>query len=146
VLEKEVTLWQKGTDELKKKLEGLEFHLIDWQHRAEGERIRASEVRPLPSSPPFHTHSHHVPQFRSLLKEREAAVEEKNTQLRRAEENLVRLRKESERQADKYKLLSTGTSSQKEAELQKEVDKLMVRFFKTPFPLGENFFVYCWLV
>jgi hypothetical protein len=40
----------------------------------------------------------------------------------------VRLRKESERQADKYKLLSTGTSSQKEAELQKEVDKLMVRF------------------
>ncbi|KIM91914.1 hypothetical protein PILCRDRAFT_809908 [Piloderma croceum F 1598] len=107
VLEKEVTLWQKGTDELKKKLEGLEFHIIDWQHRAEGERIRASE-------------------FRSLLKEREAAVEEKNTQLRRAEENLVRLRKESERQADKYKLLSTGTSSQKEAELQKEVDKLMI--------------------
>ena len=40
----------------------------------------------------------------------------------------MRLRKESERQADKYKLLSTGTSSQKEAELQKEVDKLMVRF------------------
>jgi hypothetical protein len=56
-----VTLWQKGTDELKKKLEGLEFHLIDWQHRAEGERIRASEVRPLPSSTPStltHTMSH----------------------------------------------------------------------------------------
>ena len=138
-----MTLWQKGTDELKKKLEGLEFHLIDWQHRAEGERIRASEVRP--PSPPFHTHTHHVPQFRSLLKEREAAVEEKNTQLRRAEENLVRLRKESERQADKYKLLSTGTSSQKEAELQKEVDKLMVRFFKTLFLWGRTFlFIVGW--
>jgi len=125
-----VTLWQKGTDELKKKLEGLEFHVIDWQHRAEGERIRASEVRNRTHSPPPypHTYSHHFPhKFRSLLKEREAAVIEKNNELRRAEENLVRLRKESEQQADKYKLLSSGTSSQKEAELQKEIDKLMVR-------------------
>jgi E3 ubiquitin-protein ligase BRE1 len=63
-----------------------------------------------------------------LVKDKDAAVDVKNTELRRAEENLVRLRKESERQADKYKLLSTGTSSQKEAELQKEADKLMVRF------------------
>ena len=54
-------------------------------------------------------------------------MDTKNTELRRAEENLVRLRKEAERQATKYKLLSTGTSSQKEAELQSEVDKLMVR-------------------
>lgn len=66
-------------------------------------------------------------QLRILTKEKEAAVDQKNTELRRADENLVRLRKESERQASKYKLLSTGTSSQKEEELQKEVDKCMVR-------------------
>jgi len=105
-LEKEVVLWQRGTDELKKKLEGLEFQLAEWQHRAEGERARALE-------------------FRLLVKEKDATVDTKNTELRRAEENLVRLRKEAERQAIKYKLLSTGTSSQKEAELQSEVDKLM---------------------
>jgi len=105
-LEKEVVLWQRGTEELKKKLEGLEFQLAEWQHRAEGERARALE-------------------FRSLVKEKDSTVDTKNTELRRAEENLVRLRKEAERQATKYKLLSTGTSSQKEAELQSEVDKLM---------------------
>jgi hypothetical protein len=51
-LEKEVVLWQRGTEELKKKLEGLEFQLAEWQHRAEGERARALEVRTQPSYHP----------------------------------------------------------------------------------------------
>jgi E3 ubiquitin-protein ligase BRE1 len=68
-------------------------------------------------------------QLRLITKEKDVAVDAKTTELRRAEENLVRLRKEYERQASKYKLLSTGTSSQKEAELQDEVDKLMVCTF-----------------
>jgi E3 ubiquitin-protein ligase BRE1 len=65
-------------------------------------------------------------QLRALVKERDSVVDTKTAELRRADENLVRLRKESERQANKYKQLSTGTSSQKEAELQGEVDKFMV--------------------
>jgi len=107
VLEKEVVFWQKGTEELKKKLEGVEAQLADWHNHAEGERARAMELR-------------------AIVKERDATVEARNADLRCAEENLVRLRKEAERQVSKYKVLSTGTSSQKEGELQKEVDKLMV--------------------
>lgn len=53
-------------------------------------------------------------------------MDAKAAELRRVEEEVLRLRKEAERQASKYKLLTTGTSSQKEAELQSEIDKCMV--------------------
>lgn len=53
-------------------------------------------------------------------------LDAKSIELRRIGEEVLRLRKEAERQTSKYKLLSTGTSSQKEAELQAEIDKLMV--------------------
>lgn len=50
----------------------------------------------------------------------------KNAELRQVQEELIRFRKESERQASKNKLLETGTSSQREMELRDEKDNLLV--------------------
>lgn len=43
-LEKEVVLWRRGTDELKKKLQFMEMQTTEWQYRAEQERERFAEV------------------------------------------------------------------------------------------------------
>ena len=65
-------------------------------------------------------------QYHVLLKERDACLEAKTTEVRRAEEELIRLRKDAERQQSKYRLMATGSSSQKEAELQQDLDKVWV--------------------
>lgn len=43
-LEKEVVLWQKGTEEMKKKVELVEMQCGEWRYRAEYERGRLMEV------------------------------------------------------------------------------------------------------
>jgi len=105
-LEKEVVLWQKGTDELRKKVEAAEVQGAEWYFRAEGERARLQEIR-------------------NFAKEKDAVMDTKAIEFRRMEEQLIRVTKDAERQATKYKLMSTSTSSQKEAELQSEIDKCM---------------------
>ncbi|KAF7977744.1 hypothetical protein HWV62_2826 [Athelia sp. TMB] len=61
------------------------------------------------------------------VKAQNALLDAKTTEIRKAGEELLRLRKAAEKHASEYKLLSTGSSSQKEAGLQAEIDKLMVR-------------------
>jgi len=100
-----VAALHKGTEELKAKCATLEQQFLDWHARAENEHARTNE--------------YHV-----LLKERDASLEAKATEVRRAEEELVRLKKDAERQQSKYKLMATGSSSQKEAELQQDLDKV----------------------
>lgn len=55
-------------------------------------------------------------------------MDAKATEVRRVEEELVRVKKDAERQQSKYKLMATGSSSQKEAELQQDLDKVWVSY------------------
>lgn len=73
---------------------------------------------------PHHTF---VPQYFNVVKTQNVSLDAKSTELRKAAEELLRLRTTADKHASEFKLLSTGTSSQKEAGLQAEIDKLMVR-------------------
>jgi len=87
-------------------VEYVEGQAADWHKWAERERGRLLELR-------------------ATGRQHDVIIDAKAAELRRVEEEVLRLRKEAERQASKYKLLTTGTSSQKEAELQSEIDKCM---------------------
>jgi hypothetical protein len=65
-------------------------------------------------------------QFRSKWQEKEKIYAQKNAELRKAEEALLRSKKDLERQTSKLKVSTPGNASQREAELQVEVDKAMV--------------------
>lgn len=68
------------------------------------------------------------------MQDRERVLSKERSELRKMEESLVRSKKEMEKQqAAKGKVISLGSTSQREAELQSEVDKCMVRpFMKSP--------------
>lgn len=64
------------------------------------------------------------------VRDSEKSIERRRAELRKVEEDLIKARKEAERQTTKMKSLavnSTASSSTKEAQLQSEVDKCMVR-------------------
>lgn len=65
--------------------------------------------------------------MRRFMSERERSLDKQRADLRRAEEGFVKSRKEAERQASKSKIINSGSSFQREAALQEEIDKLMVR-------------------
>jgi hypothetical protein len=62
------------------------------------------------------------------MQDRERALDKKKADLRKIEEGFVKSKKEAEKQALKLKTSHSLSSSQKEQELQSEVDKCMVWF------------------
>lgn len=66
-------------------------------------------------------------QIRTAWTEQSAAIEKKRAELRKLEESLIKSKKDTEKQATKLKSMSTSSGNAKEAELQSEIDKCMVR-------------------
>jgi E3 ubiquitin-protein ligase BRE1 len=63
-----------------------------------------------------------------IMQERERVLSKERSELRKQEEALSKSKKEVEKQlAAKGKVIPPGSASQREAELQSEVDKCMVR-------------------
>ncbi|GBE81020.1 E3 ubiquitin-protein ligase BRE1 [Sparassis crispa] len=108
-LERETALWRKVKDGMKSCVEKLETSNTEWRMRAEGERKRIEEMR------------------------KESREQSKGLDLRRAEvmcmeDEVVRAKRDIERQAAKIKSTSQNVSSNsttREAQLQSEVDKCM---------------------
>lgn len=72
-------------------------------------------------------------QIRTAWTEQSAAIEKKRAELRKLEESLIKSKKDTEKQATKLKSMSTSSGNAKEAELQSEIDKCMVRRSTSPF-------------
>ncbi|KZP34223.1 BRE1-domain-containing protein [Athelia psychrophila] len=104
--EKEVAMSHRAVEEAKKASEASRLTAAEWQNRAEVERARHYE-------------------YFNVVKTQNVSLDAKATELRKAGEELLRLRTTADKHASEFKLLSTGTSSQKEAGLQAEIDKLM---------------------
>lgn len=69
------------------------------------------------------------PQIRALWTQQSAAIQTKQEELRQLEESLIKSRKEIEKQAMKLKSSSsTSGANTREAELQSEINKCMVRY------------------
>lgn len=68
-------------------------------------------------------------QFRTQLLEQEKAIGEKNLEVYKLKEDVMKAKKEAEKAAARMKSLGSGSGSatEKEIELQNEVDKCMVR-------------------
>ncbi len=66
-------------------------------------------------------------QIRTAWTEQSVAIEKKRAELRKLEESLIKSKKDTEKQATKLKSMSTSSGNAKEAELQNEIDKCMVR-------------------
>lgn len=66
-------------------------------------------------------------QIRTAWTEQSVAIEKKRAELRKLEESLIKSKKDTEKQATKLKSMSTSSGNAKEAELQSEIDKCMVR-------------------
>lgn len=118
----------RAVEEAKKASEASRLTAAEWQNRAEVERARHYEVSVIHCSL-SHMFSSHVrtSQYFNVVKTQNVSLDAKATELRKAGEELLRLRTTADKHASEFKLLSTGTSSQKEAGLQAEIDKLMVR-------------------
>ncbi|KAH7911989.1 BRE1 E3 ubiquitin ligase-domain-containing protein [Hygrophoropsis aurantiaca] len=105
VLEKETTVYRKALDDANKKIVALDKDISNWKHRADSENHRFHDVR-------------------GFAMEKAQALKKKETETQRLDEELHHLRKELERQTSQLKRANSAPSSQKEAELQKEISRL----------------------
>ncbi|TDL25907.1 BRE1-domain-containing protein [Rickenella mellea] len=107
-LEKEVNSCKNALLKYSRKVETLEKEVLEWGTRAETEKKRNTELR-------------------EQILEREKAFADKNLEVQTVKEDLARARKDLEKLANKLKSQVTGQgpSSDKEAQLQSEVDKCM---------------------
>ncbi|KAH9892516.1 BRE1-domain-containing protein [Cubamyces lactineus] len=106
-LEKEVSLSRKAVDALKEETRALQADNHEWRTRFYGERKSLEETR-------------------TAFQEHSAALDKKRTELRKLEESLLKAKRDVEKQATKFKSMSSSSNpNSREAELQSEVDKCM---------------------
>ncbi|OCH92316.1 BRE1-domain-containing protein [Obba rivulosa] len=106
---KELEGLRKGFGESLREVKLLKEQVGEWRIRTDNESKRVDELR-------------------AIMVQHEHDLERRRNELRKAEENLVRSRKEAERQSAKLKASSNmlnSTASSREAQLQQEVDKCM---------------------
>lgn len=115
----------------KERVVSLEEDGKEWKNRAEGERKRFEDVCHFPLCREILDVVFEL-QARSVLIDHERSLERRREELRKMEEASARSKKEAERHVLKMKSTAqnhTTSSSTREAQLQSEVDKCMVRAF-----------------
>jgi hypothetical protein len=117
-------LSKRCTDTYKKRIEVIENEAQNFKTLMENEQRRSNEV--FPHYFTLTAFTYFSIKFRHAFQELEARFVKKKTELRKAEENLSKVEREVERQASKVKASATG--SQKEAELNEEVERWRVCF------------------
>ncbi|EGN99683.1 hypothetical protein SERLA73DRAFT_167589 [Serpula lacrymans var. lacrymans S7.3] len=105
-LEKEIVTFRKAGKTFTTQIAALEKDVTEWKYRAESERKRCAEAR-------------------AFALQKEQGYQGKQSEVKKLDEEMHRMRKEFDRQATKLKSMSAGPSSHKEAELQAEIEKLM---------------------
>ncbi|KAF7792349.1 hypothetical protein EIP86_003385 [Pleurotus ostreatoroseus] len=112
-LEREVSSWKHISEQQNQAALKLEKENHEWQIRANGERKRTDDTV-------------------AIVRKHDEELHNKQQELQLMEENLIKSQKEVEKQLAKAKSTAqyqTSGSSSREAELQSEVDKCMVRIF-----------------
>ncbi|KAH7929827.1 BRE1-domain-containing protein [Leucogyrophana mollusca] len=104
-LEKETVVYRKALDDANKKIAALDRELSEWKHRADTEKTRFHDVR-------------------SYAMEKAHGLKKKEAEAQKLDEELQRVKKEAERQTAQLKKANSAPSSQKEAELQNEINRL----------------------